>query len=83
MSLWKRGEWFWADFSVNGVRYRVPLKDTKGRRIHADDEHIESAARAVFGQLVSLTATVSPATGTGTPDGSVTFRRNSPLLLWQ
>jgi Big-like domain-containing protein len=32
-----------------------------------------AAARAVFGQLVSLTATVTPATGTGTPEGSVTF----------
>ncbi len=33
--IYKRGTWFWADFSVNGVRYRVPLKDTKGRRIAA------------------------------------------------
>jgi len=46
MSLWKRGSWFWADFSINGVRYRVPLKDTKGRRISADDQHVEMAARA-------------------------------------
>jgi hypothetical protein len=46
MSLWKRGKWFWADFSVNGVRYRVPLKDTKGRKISADEEHGEMAARA-------------------------------------
>jgi integrase len=46
MSLWKRGNWYWADFSVNGVRYRVPLKDTKGRRIPADDPHSEMAARA-------------------------------------
>jgi hypothetical protein len=46
MALWKRGKWFWADFSVNGVRYRVPLKDTKGRKISADEEHGEMAARA-------------------------------------
>ena len=46
MALWKRGKWFWADFSVNGVRYRVPLKDTKCRRISADDDHREIAARA-------------------------------------
>jgi hypothetical protein len=32
MSLWRRDKWFWTDFSVNGVRYRVPLKDTKCRR---------------------------------------------------
>jgi len=46
MSLWKRGKWYWADFSVNGLRYRVPLKDTKGRRIPADEAHREMAARA-------------------------------------
>ena len=46
MSLWNRGKWFWADFSVNGVRYRIPLKDSKGRKIPADGEHAEIAARA-------------------------------------
>jgi len=46
MSLWKRDKWYWADFSVNGVRYRLPLKDTKGRRILAADEYTEMAARA-------------------------------------
>lgn len=44
--IYRRGNWFWADFSVNGVRYRIPLKDAKGRRISADDLHSEMAARA-------------------------------------
>jgi len=46
MSLWPRGKWFWADFSVNGLRYRVPLKDSRGRKIPADDLHREMAARS-------------------------------------
>ena len=46
MSLWRRDKWFWTDFSVDGARYRVPLKDTKCRRIPADDDHSEMAARA-------------------------------------
>jgi hypothetical protein len=46
MSLWQRGKWFWADFSVNGLRYRVPLKDSRGRKIPADDDHREMAARS-------------------------------------
>jgi len=46
MSLWTRGKWFWADFSVNGLRYRVPLKDSRGRKIPADDGHREMAARS-------------------------------------
>ena len=46
MSLWERGKWFWADFSVNGLRYRVPLRDSRGRKIAADDAHREMAARS-------------------------------------
>jgi integrase len=46
MSLWQRGKWFWADFSVNGLRYRVPLKDSRGRKIPADDSHREMAVRS-------------------------------------
>ena len=46
MSLWQRGKWFWADFSVNGLRYRVPLRDNKGRKILSDDAHREMAARS-------------------------------------
>jgi integrase len=25
MSLWKRGKWYWGDFTVGGQRFRVPL----------------------------------------------------------
>ncbi|MFO0888837.1 MAG: Ig-like domain-containing protein [Isosphaeraceae bacterium] len=35
---------------------------------------------SVFGQTVTFTATVSPATGTGTPSGSVTFRDGTTTL---
>jgi len=46
MSLWARGKWYWADFSVNGLRYRVPLRDSRGRKIPVDDAHREMAARS-------------------------------------
>ena len=46
MSLWARGKWFWADFSVNGLRYRVPVRDSKGRKIPVDEAHREMAARS-------------------------------------
>ena len=32
MALFKRGRWWWTDFSVNGVRYRQPIRDEKGQR---------------------------------------------------
>ena len=36
MALWKRGDWYWTDFTVNGTRYRLPLetkdaREAKGR----------------------------------------------------
>jgi integrase len=43
---YKRGKWFWADFTINGVRYRVPLKDPKGHKIPADEHHCDLATRA-------------------------------------
>lgn len=46
MALWPRGKWYWADFTVNGLRYRVPLRDSKGRKISVNDDHREVAARA-------------------------------------
>ncbi|HEX6503471.1 MAG TPA: Ig-like domain repeat protein [Terriglobales bacterium] len=39
-----------------------------------------SAPASVFGQPVTLTATVSPSTGSGVPGGSVDFRDGSTLL---
>jgi integrase len=32
MALVKRGKWWWKDFSVNGVRYRQPIRDKEGHR---------------------------------------------------
>jgi integrase len=32
MALFRRGRWWWADFSVNGVRYRQPIRDERGQR---------------------------------------------------
>src|SRR5215467_4721365 len=32
MALFKRGKWWWTDFSVNGVRYRQPIRDARGNR---------------------------------------------------
>lgn len=46
MSLWNRGKWYWADFAVNGLRYRVPLRDSRGKKIPADELHREAAARS-------------------------------------
>jgi hypothetical protein len=28
MAPWKQGKWYWADFTVNGQRFRVPLRTT-------------------------------------------------------
>ena len=49
MALWKRGVWYWADFSVNGTRYRVPLH-TKDRR-EAQRLEKEKIAEAQGGKL--------------------------------
>ena len=32
MSIYRRGKWWWTDFSVNGVRYRQPVRDEQGQR---------------------------------------------------
>jgi hypothetical protein len=39
-----------------------------------------SANPSVYGQTITLTATVSPAGGSGTPTGSVTFKNGNALL---
>jgi integrase len=33
MSIYRRAEWYWTDFCVDGQRYRRPLQDEHGRRI--------------------------------------------------
>jgi len=32
MALYRRGKWWWTNFSVNGVRYRQPIRTEHGRR---------------------------------------------------
>src|SRR3989304_4391680 len=49
MALWKRGEWYWADFTVNGTRYRVPLH-TKDQR-EAKRLEKDKIAKAQGGKL--------------------------------
>jgi len=49
MSYFRRGKWYWADFSVNGTRYRVPLDTTDWRE--ASHKESEKKAKAQEGQL--------------------------------
>ncbi len=44
MSLWKRGKWYSADFTVNGQRYRVPLKTTDEREAKREEKRLISEA---------------------------------------
>jgi len=49
MSLWKRGDWYWADFTVNGERFRVPLGTKDWRAAgHLEKERIAEAAEGKF-----------------------------------
>jgi len=49
MSLWKRGDWYWTDFSVNGTRYRLPLHTQDGREAKRLEK--EKIADAQTGKL--------------------------------
>jgi integrase len=49
MARYKRGEWWWTDFTVNGVRYRVPLETTDWRE--AQKKENEKIAEAEAGKL--------------------------------
>lgn len=51
MSLWKRGDWYWSDFTVNGERFRVPL-GTKDRRAACQLEK-ERIAEAREGKITA------------------------------
>lgn len=39
MSLWKRGDQFWMDVTVNGQRYREPLGTSDWREARATEKH--------------------------------------------
>lgn len=45
MSLWKRGDWYWADFTVNGTRYRLPLETKDAREAKAREKDKIADAR--------------------------------------
>ena len=57
MALFKRGKWWWTDFSVNGVRYRQPIRDKDGQRTkdwrEALSREKELIAEAQAGKLSS------------------------------
>jgi len=46
MSLWKRRGWFWADFSIDGTRYRKPLKTRNWQEAKKSERQIVEAARS-------------------------------------
>ncbi len=49
MSLYKRGKWYWADFTVDGIRYRKSLETRNWQEaLKRQRELIEAAAK---GQL--------------------------------
>jgi integrase len=51
MARYKRGDWWWTDFTVNGVRYRVPLDTTDWRE--AKKKESEKIAEAETGKLTA------------------------------
>ncbi len=53
MSLWKRGDWYWTDFMVNGTRYRLPLHTQDGREAKRLEK--EKIADAQGGKLAPST----------------------------
>ena len=44
MARFKRGKWWWTDFSVNGVRYRQSLRTTDWREAQAQEKELISQA---------------------------------------
>ena len=46
MSTWKRGRRYWADFSVDGVRYRKPLGTGDWKVARQRERDLIEAARA-------------------------------------
>ena len=50
MSLWKRGGWYWTDFSIDGVRYRKPPETRNWQEAKkAQREMIEDARKGQLG----------------------------------
>jgi integrase len=57
MALVKRGRWWWTDFSVNGVRFRQPIRDENGQHTkdwrEALSREKELIAEAQAGRLIA------------------------------
>jgi len=49
MALFKRGKWWWTDFSVNGARFRQSLRTTDWREAEAEEK--EKIAQATASKL--------------------------------
>ncbi len=49
MATYKRNGWWWADFAVNGVRYRVPLDTIDWREALSKEK--QKIAEAEAGKL--------------------------------
>jgi len=48
MSIWKRGKWAWGDFTESDTRYRIALKDQRGKRIpYTDDPASKDYEKAI------------------------------------
>src|SRR5438477_299451 len=47
--MYKRGKWWWTDFSINGLRFRVPLRTTERREARQAER--EAIAKAQAGEL--------------------------------
>ena len=54
MSLWKRGDWYWTDFTENGRRYRLPLRTKNWQEARTQERTVTETARA--GKLANLNA---------------------------
>src|SRR5215469_5889995 len=44
MALFRRGKWWWTDFSVNGARYRQPLRTKDWREAQSREKELITQA---------------------------------------
>ena len=43
--IYKRGDWYWTDFTENGRRYRRPLKTTNWQEARTEERKVIEKAR--------------------------------------
>jgi len=46
MALFRRGKWYWTDFSINGQRYRLPLQTTDWREAQRQEKKLIAQAQS-------------------------------------